>query len=144
MAQSFESSRRSSNRSSAASTCSPTSSFISETKPTKPALVNHNHSPTESPQHSPKIRQSVRFSDRGPVVLNGRPATRTEAPRPEPPVVDEKGNALSAVDQKWGRLFDDRGEPTARLGQVLRGIANYLVSFSRYSLRLSELTDADC
>ncbi|KAI8661882.1 hypothetical protein NCS55_01059600 [Fusarium keratoplasticum] len=129
MAQSVESSRRTSNRSSAASTCSPTSSFISETKPTKPALVNNNnHSPSESPQHSPKIRQSVRFSDRGPVILNGRPATRTEAPRPEPPVVDQQGNALSAVDQKWGKLFDDRGEPTARLGQVLRGIANYLVA----------------
>lgn len=127
MVQSFESSRRSSNRSSAASTCSPASSFVSETKPTKPALVNHrnNHSPSESPQHSPKIRQSVRFSDRGPVILNGRPpATRSEAP--EPP---EQGNALSAVDQTWGMLFDDRGEPTARLGQVLRGIANYLVSF---------------
>ncbi|RSL65100.1 hypothetical protein CEP51_013041 [Fusarium floridanum] len=131
MTQSFESSRRTSNRSSAASTCSPTSSFISETKPTKPALVNHNHhSPSESPQHSPKIRQSVRFSDRGPVILNGKPATtRSEAPpRPEPPAVDVLGNALSAVDQKWGRLFDDRGEPTARLGQVLRGIANYLIA----------------
>jgi hypothetical protein len=34
---------------------------------------------------------------------------------------------LSAVDLKWGRLFDDKGDPTARLGQVLRGIANYLV-----------------
>ncbi|RSL47642.1 hypothetical protein CEP53_009861 [Fusarium sp. AF-6] len=128
MTQSFESSRRTSNRSSAASTCSPTSSFISETKPTKPALVNH-HSPSESPQHSPKIRQSVRFSDRGPVILNGKSPTRSEAPpRPEPPVVDVLGNALSAVDQKWGRLFDDRGEPTARLGQVLRGIANYLIA----------------
>ena len=36
---------------------------------------------------------------------------------------------LSAVDLKWGRLFDDRGDPTARLSQVLRGIANYLVGY---------------
>lgn len=80
----------------------------------------------------------MRFSDRGPVILNSRSPTRSETTRTEPPVVDELGNALSAVDQKWGKLFDDRGEPTARLGQVLRGIANYLVSLSRYSWRLGE------
>lgn len=33
---------------------------------------------------------------------------------------------LSTIDQKWGRLFEN-GEPTARLGQFLRGLANHIV-----------------
>jgi hypothetical protein len=35
---------------------------------------------------------------------------------------------LSTIDQKWGKLFDSEGTPTFRLGQVLRGIANYMAS----------------
>lgn len=35
---------------------------------------------------------------------------------------------LSLIDEKWGRLFDERGLATARLEQVLRGLANYIVS----------------
>jgi hypothetical protein len=35
---------------------------------------------------------------------------------------------LSTVDQKWGRLFDNEGNPTQRLGQFLRGLANHIVS----------------
>lgn len=34
---------------------------------------------------------------------------------------------LSILDQKWGALFDNDMEPTTRLGQVWRGIANYIV-----------------
>jgi hypothetical protein len=34
---------------------------------------------------------------------------------------------LSTIDQKWGRLFDIEGNPTPRLGQFLRGLANHLV-----------------
>ncbi|KAM5350479.1 hypothetical protein ACJ41O_006984 [Fusarium nematophilum] len=150
MVQSYESASRAnelshqppSNRSSVASTASPASSFVSESTSSrasnpqssrpKPALVNgQSHSPSESPLPSPKGRQSVRFSDRGPVILHGRPPQKPTRPveiPPAPPEVDESGVTLSAVDQKWGTLFDDGGEPTARLGQVLRGIANYLVA----------------
>ncbi|KAF4458550.1 hypothetical protein FALBO_14719 [Fusarium albosuccineum] len=152
MAQSFESGTRAngssshqpaSNHSSIASGCSPTSSFISESSSRasnpqlsrpKSALVNgnQNHTPNQSPQHSPKSRPSVRFSDRGPVILNERPPQPATRPAEVPPVSKtepkERGVTLSAVDLKWGKLFDDKGEPTARLGQVLRGIANYLVA----------------
>jgi hypothetical protein len=37
---------------------------------------------------------------------------------------------LSTIDQKWGRLFE-HGEPTPRLGQFLRGLANHIVSVVR-------------
>ncbi|MBE3045084.1 hypothetical protein IMZ48_21525 [Candidatus Bathyarchaeota archaeon] len=35
---------------------------------------------------------------------------------------------LSPVDKCWGELFDANGKATKRLGQVLRGLASYLVS----------------
>lgn len=35
---------------------------------------------------------------------------------------------LSAVDQKWGRLFDGNRNPTPRLGQFLRGLANLIIA----------------
>ncbi|KAG5989968.1 hypothetical protein E4U43_004397 [Claviceps pusilla] len=34
---------------------------------------------------------------------------------------------LSIVDKQWGVLFTDEGEPTRRLGEVLRGVANYII-----------------
>jgi hypothetical protein len=34
---------------------------------------------------------------------------------------------LSTIDQKWGRLFNNEGNPTQRLGQFLRGLANHIV-----------------
>lgn len=34
---------------------------------------------------------------------------------------------LTTIDQKWGTLFGADREPTGRLGQVLRGLANHLV-----------------
>ncbi|KAK7429049.1 hypothetical protein QQZ08_004456 [Neonectria magnoliae] len=81
----------------------------------------------ESPQ---KSRPTVRFSEKGPVVLNGRPVSMQ--PRQEVVVprieTDVHNVGMSAVDVKWGRLFDDKGEPTVRLGQFIRGIANYLIA----------------
>ena len=34
---------------------------------------------------------------------------------------------FSITDEKWGILFDEDNNPTKRLGQLLRGIANYIV-----------------
>jgi hypothetical protein len=44
---------------------------------------------------------------------------------------------LSPVDQQWGSLFNIDGKPTQRLGQVLRGLANYIVSCFDYALKQS-------
>lgn len=70
-----------------------------------------------SPPGSPLDRPSgVRFSERN---LPNRPAGGRTYSTME----------LSTIDQKWGRLFDNEGIPTPRLGQFLRGLANHLVSF---------------
>jgi hypothetical protein len=80
-----------------------------------------------------KVKPNVRWSNRRPTMPPNRyaegvsvpPTTRIYfPPRPEP------ASSLSAIDQKWGQLFDDNQEPTGRLKQVLRGIANYLVCTS--------------
>lgn len=70
--------------------------------------------PMRSPPASPMERPSEpRFSER-----NTRPsAARTYSTL-----------ELSTIDQKWGRLFDSDGLPTKRLGDVLRGLANHIVS----------------
>jgi hypothetical protein len=62
------------------------------------------------------------------------PASSVAAPTsPERQVVvrfaDDVPNKPSALDEKWGSLFDNRGVPTRRLEQVLRGLANYIVSY---------------
>ncbi|KAF4441940.1 hypothetical protein FACUT_2347 [Fusarium acutatum] len=114
---------------------SPTTSYISDSassrasnrpsSPPKPAI-------REASPPAPKPRPCVRFS-KAPIILNEGPEPRHPEPRPTsrsvpPPEPVKQGPALSAVDLKWGTLFDDKGEPTKRLGQVLRGIANYLIS----------------
>jgi hypothetical protein len=121
-----------SGRSSLGNAGSPSTSFISDSTSSR---ISNPHPPMPKPatkQSSPptsKARPSVRFS-KEPIILNKdeEPPLETRPPsRPPPPVPMNQGPMLSAVDLKWGKLFDDKGEPTERLGQVLRGIANYLV-----------------
>jgi hypothetical protein len=78
-------------------------------------------SPVRSIPGSPTVeKQGVRFTNsRGSANKNGRP----EAYR------SPSNTELSAVDQKWGTLFDRDRNPTQRLGHVLRGLANHIVSF---------------
>ncbi|KAI5457407.1 hypothetical protein BGZ63DRAFT_365135 [Mariannaea sp. PMI_226] len=81
----------------------------------------------------PRPRPSVRFSNRGPVILHGRPAhlnpgQEPPSPRREAPDAIVKDIELSAVDLKWGNLFDENGQATRRLGEVLRGIANFVIT----------------
>ena len=47
---------------------------------------------------------------------------------PPPPVPSPPQREVSAVDLKWGVLFDQNGLPTKRWEQVLGGVGNYLVS----------------
>lgn len=80
-------------------------------------------SPPGSPLEKPA---GVRFSDRNPPTRAavGRTFSTLE---------------LSAVDQKWGRLFDSEGNPTPRLGQFLIGLANHIVSGIGYDQALQNL-----
>ncbi|SPO03411.1 uncharacterized protein DNG_06094 [Cephalotrichum gorgonifer] len=43
---------------------------------------------------------------------------------------EDRESKLSPVDKSWGDLYDANGRATKRLGQVLRGVANYLISQS--------------
>ncbi|RDW82113.1 hypothetical protein BP6252_03225 [Coleophoma cylindrospora] len=90
--------------------------------PPSPAHIpkNHNTSPYSgptrtSPPESPLEKPSnVRFSDRDP------------KPRPVAPRT-YSSLELSTIDKRWGRLFDSEGNPTERLGQILRGLANHII-----------------
>jgi hypothetical protein len=69
----------------------------------------------------------VHFMNRGSVSSVDKDGARTVRPTPQH---DFPYAELSAVDQKWGLLFDNERNPTARLGQVLRGLAKHIVSDS--------------
>lgn len=116
--------RAPSNKSSSTSSPPPNNRRVytppSPTQPSRPVNVPQQpmepaRSPARSPPSSPGEKPSgVRFSDRS---LPTRPgASRTYS------TVE-----LSTVDQKWGRLFENEGKPTQRLGQFLRGLANHIV-----------------
>lgn len=87
------------------------------TPPTEPM-----RSPPASPSSDkPFSRFNDRDRDRG---YNDRPAQRVHR--------TYSTLELSTIDQKWGRLFDNDSRPTERLGQFLRGLANYIVSLPMF------------
>lgn len=87
----------------------------------KPVNIPSTESSRSPPSMSPskKAPADVRFSDRLPV---------------RPPVSSRFSSLeLSTIDQRWGMLFDNEGNPTQRLGQFLRGLANHMVSYTDLS-----------
>ena len=87
----------------------------SPTRPSRPTTVippPMSRSPPSSPLEKPS---GVRFSDR---------AIPT---RPGPARICSAAGVSSVVDEKWGRLIDSEGNPTSRLGQFLRGLANHII-----------------
>ncbi|KOS18558.1 hypothetical protein ESCO_001311 [Escovopsis weberi] len=126
---------------------SSSSSSLSSASPSPPPSPASSYSYENTPLHSrpsspsaaapakaansrccepdaPPARPGVRFSDRpphlAPVITRQRP--------PSHPRDGTGGPRLSAVDAKWGTLFDERDEPTPELGRFLRGIANYIIA----------------
>ncbi|PHH76314.1 hypothetical protein CDD83_4269 [Cordyceps sp. RAO-2017] len=77
--------------------------------------------PVSSAPSSPKLRPTVHFSERPAPRLHHRAPARSEASDKS-----SAGPELSIVDLQWGRLFTGYGEPTTRLRQVLRGLADYI------------------
>jgi len=69
---------------------------------------------------SPERQTLVRFAEEQKRAAAGRVSKPSSPTRSVP--------QLSPIDEKWGQLFDDRGGATKRLEQVLRGLANYIVS----------------
>jgi hypothetical protein len=132
--------RQPSNKSSSTSSPPPTGRRGIYTPPSPTQAQSQTHNPTNivppmeqaressrepvrSPPSSPLEKPSgVRFSDRTPTA------------RP-PPGRTFSTMELSTIDQKWGRLFDNEGRPTQRLGQFLRGLANHIVRLAISSAR---------
>ncbi|PNY19944.1 Uncharacterized protein TCAP_07459 [Tolypocladium capitatum] len=77
--------------------------------------------PPSSVTGSPKLRPTVHFSERAPPKLHRRTSSRSDTTS-----WASAGPELSVVDLQWGRLFMGDGEPTTRLLQILRGVANYI------------------
>jgi hypothetical protein len=85
--------------------------------PPAPAVESYPSEPLKPQPPSPVEKPSnVRFSDQ----------LQTQ-PRPAGGPRSFSSLELSTIDQKWGRLFDSNGDPTQRLGQFLRGLANHIV-----------------
>ncbi len=76
----------------------------------------------ELPPPPPSSTRTVRFSEPAHGYRRERRETRRHRNSTSPAV------ERSAIDQAWGELFDNQGYPTARLEQILRGLANYIVS----------------
>lgn len=101
----------------------PPSPIVHNPKPSAPVeTMDRRNSP---PSSLGDRATSVLFEDgKGPAESSGSSyASRPPAARTYSTV------ELSTIDQKWGRLFEN-GEPTPRLGQFLRGLANRIVSLS--------------
>ncbi|KZF20034.1 hypothetical protein L228DRAFT_34106 [Xylona heveae TC161] len=76
-------------------------------------------------QSSPKDIPSARFTERrtSPRQNVESGYTRPSKPASAPVPVGEE----TTLEKIWGRLFDEAGHPTARLGEFLRGLAVHLI-----------------
>ena len=96
----------------------------SPTQTTRPSFSSPPPGPSRSPPASPLEKPTnIRFPDRD----REQERERERPTRPAGLARTYSTVELSTIDQKWGRLFDKEGNPTKRLGQFLRGLANHIV-----------------
>lgn len=99
----------------------PTNTFSSnDSDDRKPSPTTGAPSPTKSQQRSSPRQSTVRFSD------ETKPAVTPRADRPCKSSPAEEVE-LTAIDKKWGALFDSNGTHTKRMEHVMRGLANYII-----------------
>ncbi|KAL2759406.1 hypothetical protein ACRALDRAFT_2050028 [Sodiomyces alcalophilus JCM 7366] len=96
-----------------------TSSKAANTSPT--AAISSSTTAVPSPPQRP----TVRFRDRGPPIVHSH--ARTEAGPSSPARAAAIPEAAGAEGQ-WGVLFDANGYSTQRLGQILRILADQVIS----------------
>ena len=79
------------------------------------------------PQHqgSCKLSQSPYSNLHASAKIPKQMITPSTPSQPSYPL--EKGNGETTLEKAWGPLFDEKCRPTARLGQFLRGLADYIV-----------------
>ncbi len=105
----------------------------SDTTIAAPTTLRYGRSPSPSP---PRRQPTVRFSEPALVSASGGGGggsghdsrrDRQELRRARL----SSSRALperNSIDQAWGDLFDSRGRATTRFNEVLKGLANYIVS----------------
>lgn len=103
--------------------------------PAQPVDPSRPNLPTGQP-HSPPLPQANRGFSLQPIPNAPELSPRSQpgvqwssTVRPRPPGTPPSSpTQVSAIDLKWGVLFDQNGAPTKRWEQVLGGIGSYLVS----------------
>lgn len=107
----------------------------------RPAIPNMSAVRPQMPIPSAPVQRSPppQASSNAPQCTRPRPGVQWTDPLPAaapPPLSPASGssNELSAIDRKWGMLFDQNGVATKRWEQVVRGIGNYLVSTSKQEI----------
>jgi hypothetical protein len=88
-------------------------SFSDSVPQNAPIRERRDSSPKEKEKPSVRFKRGAEEKDRSSRPTGSRTYSNLE---------------LSTIDQKWGTLFDRDRNPTPRLGQFLRGLANHVVS----------------
>ncbi|KAL9103382.1 MAG: hypothetical protein Q9163_001558 [Psora crenata] len=102
----------------------------------QPDHPNHTSPPTQ-PSHPPEPPQSpskghkpAHFSPNRPSSPLSQSSETSEKPhmaRPRGPSRLHTGKEETTLERIWGQLFDEQSRPTARLGQLLRGLAVHII-----------------
>ncbi|KAI9885975.1 MAG: hypothetical protein M1823_002197 [Watsoniomyces obsoletus] len=102
--------------------------------PSPPAQTDQRTS--TSPVRLPAPPASSTTHKREPsVVRHGQRPVEVHDTNSRPSIARELTNTEETpLDKTWGQLFDAEGNATCRLGQLLRGLANHIVSGVRPSL----------
>jgi hypothetical protein len=117
---------------------------MSAARPQPPAPFAHAQRAFPPPQ-APNVPGMLHRPQPGVQWSNGVPPPPPPPPPPAaaPATTPESPKEPSAVDRKWGCLFDQNDLPTKRWEKVIRGIGNYLVSLSWSLMQTRVLTVVD-
>lgn len=94
---------------------------------TPPSPNKHSESSNyDSPYSQSAIPHSPPYNARRPSLPNSVESDPIGT-RPRGPERLSTGKEETTLEKIWGQLFDEGGNPTARLGQLLRGLAIHIV-----------------
>ncbi len=94
--------------------------------PNKHSEFSNYDSPQSAVPHSPPYKARRPSS---PVSVESDPS----GTRPRGPERLSTGKEETTLEKVWGQLFDEGGNPTVRLGQLLRGLAIHIVRSYPYT-----------
>ena len=86
---------------------------------------------------SPPEPSSVQFDPRRPPSRTSMTNEPTHV-RPKGPTRLSTSKEETTLEKIWGQLFDEEGQPTPRLGQLLRGLAVHLVRKPHYEAQTAQ------